>query len=72
MSVVMLLLYGELYHVICLFLLRFVCGCLCLHVLACILVCGCSLYTSWYGTWLNMVSFDEISDSLLLMFSGFC
>ena len=75
--VVTLLLYGGLNHVICLFLLHFLFA-LWVFVLSCgalnsnLWLYPLFLSASWYGcaALLNIVLFDEIADSLLLMFSG--
>ena len=75
--VVTLLLYGGLNHVIYLFLLCFLFA-LWVFVLSCgalnsnLWLCPLFLSASWYGcaALLNIALFDEIADSLLLMFSG--
>ena len=77
MFVVVLWLYGGLYHVMCLFLLRllsvvWVLVSLCAGLYSSLRLYPLFLSASWYGlvAWLNMFLFDEIADNLWLIFSG--
>ena len=77
MFVVVLWLYGGLYHVMSLFLLRllsvvWVLVSLCAGLYSSLWLHPLFLSASWYGlvAWLNMFLFYEIADNLWLMFSG--